>query len=149
MTRTESGVAGRFIMGLSNKPIEKLSPIARSWLQTPQIRVSGGGPPYVWRGYSRDQRAFVLKAGRPDSGAVLKLEIAATQQSPLVNPAFVVKNWGRAGAQLQVDGRRIKRGKDFRFGHYHKLDGSDLIVWIQRETTKPTTISLSSVSVTE
>ncbi len=145
MTRTEGGVAGRFIMGLTNKPVEQLSPIARSWLQAPEIRVSGGA--FASLGYSRDQRAFVLAANRPGSDARLDLEVAATEESPVVNPVFVIKNWGRDGVRIGIDGRKIKPGKNFRFGHYHQLNGSDLIVWIKKEAAKPITISLSPTPV--
>jgi hypothetical protein len=147
MTRTEGGVAGRFIMGLTNKPVEKLSPIARSWLQSPEIRLTSGA--YTSSGYSLDQRAFILAANRPGSSATLELKITATEESPVVNPAFVIKDWGQSGARLKIDGRKIKRGGDFRFGHYHKLNGSDLIVWIKKEAIEPITISLSAVLVEE
>ena len=145
MTRTEGGVAGRFVMGLTNKPVEKLSPIARSWLQAPEIHLTGGA--YTSSGYSLNQRAFIMAANRPGSGATLELKIAATEESPVVNPAFVIKDWGQSGARLKIDGKKIKRGGDFRFGHYHKLNGSDLIVWIKKEATKPVTIILSAAPV--
>jgi len=47
--------------------------------------------------------------------------------------------------KLKVDGKKIKRGKDFRFGHRHRLDGTDLIVWVKKDSTKPIKILLSPV----
>lgn len=38
---------------------------------------------------------------------------------------------------VKFDGKNISRGKDFRFGHRHRLEGSDLIVWVKKKTTKP------------
>lgn len=145
MTRTKGGVAGRFIMGLTNKPIEKLSPIARSWLQAPEIRVSG--KIFTSAGYNRDQRAFIFESNRPGSGAKLELNIAAAKESPVINPALVIKDWGESGAVLRIDGKKIKHGENFRYGHYHKLNASDLIVWIKMEAAEPVTISISPTSV--
>jgi hypothetical protein len=143
MTKRQDGaLTGRFIMGLTNAPIEKLAAVARSWLQPPEIRAIGGD--FTAEGYSRDQRAFILAANRPDSGATLELNIAATEGSPLVNPALVIRNWGRGGAELRIDGKKINRGKQFRFSHYHRLNGSDLILWIKKEARKPMTVLLSA-----
>ena len=66
----------------------------------------------------------------------------ASDDSPVVNPAFVIKNWGREDAALRVNGKTIKRGKDFRFGHRHRLEGSDLIVWVKKSSIKPVRIKI-------
>jgi hypothetical protein len=133
---------GRFIMGLTNQPIEKLAPIARSWLQPPELEVINKA--YVSEGYSRDQRAFILS--KTSTGAeTLEFEIAASEDSPVVNPAFVIKNWGDSDAELRIDGRKIEGGRDFRFSHRYTLEGSDLIVWIKAEATRPIKLSLVSV----
>jgi hypothetical protein len=134
---------GRFIMGLTNQPIEKLAPIARSWLQTPQLRVKG--TTFRGEGYSRDERAFILSKTRSGGTETLEFEIAASEDSPVVNPAFVIKNWGRSDAKLKINGKRVNRGKVFRFGHNHRLEGSDLIVWVKAEAAKPTGFSLSPI----
>ncbi|MHC4365179.1 MAG: LamG domain-containing protein [Planctomycetota bacterium] len=131
---------GRFIMGLTNQPIEKLAPIARSWLQTPQLTVKG--TTFKSEGYSRDERAFILSKTGGGAG-MLEFEIAASEESPVVNPAFVVKNWGRTDAELKINGKRVNRGKAFRLGHNHRMEGSDLIVWIKTEATMPIEFSLS------
>ena len=132
---------GRFIMGLTNQPIEKLAPIARSWLQTPQLKAKGKA--FKSEGYSRDERAFILSKTGSGGTETLEFEIAASEDSPVVNPAFVIKNWGRTDAKLKISGKRTNRGKVFRFGHNHRLEGSDLIVWVKAEATKPIKFSLS------
>lgn len=50
--------------------------------------------------------------------------------------------WGNKNTELKTDGRKIKRGKDFRFGHRRTLEGSDLIVWIKAESTKPMKLAI-------
>ena len=46
---------------------------------------------------------------------------------------------------LKINDKEIDRGKKFRFGHRHALEGSDLIVWVKAESTKPVQITLSPV----
>jgi hypothetical protein len=133
---------GRFIMGLTDQPIEKLAPIARAWLQPPRLTVTGG--PFKSEGYSRDERAFIMSRTGKDDGE-LEFEIQASNDSPIVNPAFVIRNWGESGATLSIDGEQINRGKNLRLGHYRQLEGTNLIVWVKTEIMKPVEISLSAV----
>jgi hypothetical protein len=133
---------GRFIMGLSDKSIEKLIPVARSWLQAAELKILSKG--YRDEGYSRDQRAYIVTK-EFEKTADLQIELAASESSPAVNPAFVVKNWGPASASLRINGKKIERGKNFCTGLHHTLEGTDLIVWIKTESTEPVRISLIPV----
>ncbi|MHC4343365.1 MAG: LamG domain-containing protein [Planctomycetota bacterium] len=138
--RGDGSVEGRFIMGLTDKPIEKLSPLARSWLQPAKLKIISKG--FHSEGYSRDQRAFLLsrKAGKE---AGVEFELAASEESPVVNPAFVIKNWGEADVGLKINGRNVNRGRIFRFGYRHSLEGGDLVVWLMIESVEPVRILLS------
>ncbi len=69
--------------------------------------------------------------------------IAASKESPVVNPAFVIQDWGNKDLSLKINGREISRGKDFRYGCVEKLESSDLVVWIRYESMKPVEITLS------
>ena len=92
---------------------------------------------YSTADYDRAQRAFVLKNKKDSAATKLDFEILADDQSPVINPVFVIENWGQVGAYLRIGDRKLSRGKDFRFGHRHTLKGSDLIVWLGTEFTKP------------
>jgi hypothetical protein len=59
--------------------------------------------------------------------------------------AFVIKGWGESDVKLEIDGKEVERGKNFRFGHRNTLEGTDLIVWLKTESTQPIKFSLSSV----
>jgi hypothetical protein len=74
--------------------------------------------------------------------AALEFTLAGNSQSPVLNPAFIVKNWGAANVTLTLDGKPISRGKDFRFGHRQTLEGTDLIVWIETESHASLTFRL-------
>ena len=95
----------------------------------------------VDRGYDRGQRAFVVGClAKADSG--LQIKVAASEDNPVYNPAFVLLGWGAAGASLEIDGETLERGEQFRYGHRHGLDSSDLILWIEHEATRPFEINL-------
>jgi hypothetical protein len=135
---------GRFIMGLSDKPIEHLLGVARSWLQSPEVKIVGGA--FSYEGYSRNERAYILSKKVSGKSEALRFEIAANGESPVFNPAFVVKEWGEADAKLRINGKKIEQGKNFRVGLRRRLGGSDLIVWINTKSTEPVTIALIPVT---
>ncbi len=69
-----------------------------------------------------------------------------SEEAPLVNPAFVIKNWGHGRARVTVDGKRLRRGEQVRLGRRDTLEGSDLIIWIKTESTEPVQITVSPPS---
>ncbi|MHC4644545.1 MAG: LamG domain-containing protein [Planctomycetota bacterium] len=137
--RGDGSVEGRFIMGLTDKPIDQLAPLARSWLLPPELKVISKG--FSSEGYSRDQRAYLLTRQTQEQ-ASLDFELVADEQSPVLNPAFVIRNWGEVGVVLRIDGEHVERGKDFRFGQNRTLHGTDLVGWIRKEATKPVKVLL-------
>jgi hypothetical protein len=125
--------------GLTDKPKLEIVDVAKSWLYPPDVKVSDG---FKFNKYDDYERAFMLE--RTVSGEeTIEMDIPATDASPLYNPAFIIKNWGEAGASLEINGKEIPRGKDFRYGLRHTLDGSDLIVWLKYRSTGSTTVKLS------
>ena len=129
------------LTGMTDKPANELAPIARSWLKPPEPKVTGSG--YTSEGYDPPERAYVLACDEAGSPAPLGVTLTASKESPVVNLALVVKDWGEAGASLTLNGKPIPRGKDFRVGHRHKLDTSDLIVWIRIESDKAIYVTLT------
>jgi hypothetical protein len=140
MNRIDGGVEGRFIMGLTDKAIEKLAPLARSWLTPAKLHVEG--EQFSNEGYDRNQRAYVI--GKQSEGKpTLSLSLDGSSDSPIVSPAFVIKNWGEATALVEFDGKPIKPGKDLCIGLRRRLEGTDMIVWLKAEAVEPVRISLS------
>jgi hypothetical protein len=116
--------------GMTNKAVSELVPLAKSWLNAPRLKLACSGCSSV--GYDPTQMAYVVACGEP--GKSCKFELEASKDSPVINPAFVIKGWGESDVELAVDGKRIKRGKDFRFGHRYTLESTDLIVWVRTES---------------
>ncbi len=140
--RQDGALECQLIQGLSNKPIGEVLPLAKSWLQPAELKVEG--KTFRSEGYNRSERAYIL-SNTSGQAATLTFELSAGESSPVFNPAFVIKNWGDSSAELEIDGRRIKRGRNFRFGHRHSLEGTDLVIWVKTESTEPIQISLSPI----
>jgi len=143
---SQDGISRTWIMlnGMTNKPAGKLGPLAKSWLYAPKLKLNSGA--CASEGYDQAQRAYVLSCKGRNKPSILEFTLAANENSPVVNPAFVVKGWGNAGASLRVNGKKVTRGRDFRFGHRRSPEGSDLIVWFKTKSMQPITVSLSPVA---
>jgi hypothetical protein len=128
--------------GLTTKSAAELVPLARSWLSPPSAEISGPG--FESKGYDPTQRAFVIVRQSGSSASHLRLLLKASSESPLVNPAFVVKNWGDAEPKLTIDGQSVARGATFRYGFVSHLEGKDLVVWLATESTKPTRLEVAT-----
>lgn len=127
--------------GMTEKHPTELTTLARSWLNPPQLFLRSRG--YTNKGYDQAQRAYILECHDPAEKARLKFEFPASNELPLVNPAFIIKNWGNDGVTLQINRETIERGKAFRYGHVQTPQGTDLIIWIELEEKKHTDIRLS------
>jgi len=127
------------IYGMTNKPAVSLVKLAKSWIDPAKLKVKSDG--FVSEGYDFRERAY--KISSKNSSDVLEFELAASEESPLVNPAFVIKNWGGKDVTIKINGTKVKRGKDLRFGHRHTLEGSDLVIWLEMEAVKPVSLSIA------
>ena len=124
-----------------SEPITELTGLARSWSQAPELALKGSG--FGSAGFDRGDRAYQLIRSGAEGAEALACEIRASTNSPVVNLAMVVRNWGSAGATLQINGQPLPRGAQFRYGHRHELEGSTLLVWIHCDTTDPMTVQLT------
>ncbi|HEY6447863.1 MAG TPA: hypothetical protein VIY53_15485 [Acidobacteriaceae bacterium] len=111
-----------------------LLPLARSWLHAPELQHEGS----IYRsdGYDETQHAYVLtRTG--GAAAPLQLTLAASAASSLFDPALVIHGWGGGGAQLKISGRPVAWGRSNRMGYAEHLDGTDLVIWMKKQTTQP------------
>jgi hypothetical protein len=125
---------------MTAKPIAALVTLGRSWSQAPELVLKG--EEFRSEGFDRGERAYRLEARDAEADTALEFAVVASEDSPLVNLPLAIRNWGPLGATLELDGQPVARGKAFRYGHRHQLDGSTLLVWIERESTQPVTVRL-------
>jgi hypothetical protein len=139
---TDDGVTMIMLNGLTEKPAAALLPLAKSWLSPPRMDVIGDG--FAAAGYDPTQGAFVLsrRAGSASPGFAVVLN--ASEASPVVNPALVIRGWGPSTPRIEIDGRPSPPGAGVRAGHIHGLEGDDLVLWIRREAAAPIRITVSA-----
>jgi hypothetical protein len=124
--------------GFTNEDITTLVPAAKSW-QDPATLVNVSGAKS--HGYDKDQKAFVLTA----QGSKTTFTVDASAKSPMVNPCFVVKNWGSdSEAHLKVNGSRQKASAAFRQGVVRDTDGTQtLVIWLEIIADQKTSIEIA------
>lgn len=114
----------------------------KSWAFAPRVALKSKG--FQCHGYDLAERAYQLTKDKPSADGILELTLDASEDSPVFNPAFVVRDWHPRSLKLKLDGRQVPRGGDFRIGARPTLQGEDVIIWIRTKSTKPMTIELSA-----
>lgn len=129
-----------WIYGTTVDSPEKLADLARSWIKAPDLVLSSGN--FEFLGYDRSQRAYVLRvkeAGHPTS---LKAVLKANQEQPLHNLCLIIKDWGETDVKVLIDGKKQEKGKGFRAGNIRRMEGNDLVIWIENKSSKPVNIEI-------
>ncbi|MBW2675180.1 MAG: LamG domain-containing protein, partial [Deltaproteobacteria bacterium] len=131
--------------GMTDKSVKDLTGLAKSWISPPKARVISGK--YRSVGFDKEQKAYVVQATDACNPGALQLRFAASSKSPLVNPAIVVGNWPvGATARVEVAGKKLKN-KDIKLGVEHKLEGSNLVVWLRVESDEAIEIRITPASL--
>ena len=130
-----------YMYGLTTKPAAELGTLSKSWSSPAKLTVESGN--CASGGYDQYQRAYQLTCEKPGNPTELKITLNGGDSSPVLNPAFVIKNWGDAVPRVAVNGTSVPRSKACRLGIQRNLEGSDLVVWLKQESTKPITINLA------
>lgn len=132
------------LQGMTDKNADELVPLAKSWLQAPKMQISsdayGGGH------YDQSERAYLVEKIKPGNLSSCTFVCEASENSPLLNPAIIIKNWGNQSATLSIDGQNIMPGENFRQGIRKGPLGEDLIIWLRLERQKPVQISVGQLN---
>jgi hypothetical protein len=130
-----------FLFGLSDSSVEQLAQLDRSWLHPPNLKIEGDK---IAAAYDPGQRAYLLTGVPAGGGATqIKFTIDASESSPVVNPAFVIKGWGQLPPVVRVDGISPGEG-DVETGFIDNLSGTDLVLWLRKTGTSPTEVSITA-----
>ncbi len=125
-----------FLFGLTKNPISSLAMLDRSWLHPPGLKINGDAFTVT---YEPAQRAYLLTRHSPAvpmKRMKLELTVMASDRTPAIDPAFVIRNWGDGQANVRMDGTELPKA-EIRIGTVHRLDGTDLIIWIHRQAIRP------------
>jgi|GEM_PF-179850 len=118
------------LYGLTDQPVTHLVPLARMWNHPPELTDIEG---FSFEGFSRSQRAFMMTA----LDRKLSFSINGSITHPVVNPAFIIRDWGGNNAlRVLVNGEIIK-GENLRQGVTYDMDGSPMLaVWMKLTATE-------------
>lgn len=141
---TSNSVTKIMLDGLTDRPPAELVQLAKSWVSPPTMTVEAGD--FATTGYDPTQRAFVLERKGSSDGHSLRISLAASPDSPLLNPCFVVHEWGDSRPALKINGMSAAWNAKARYGLVDSIDGASLVVWVELHATTPTTLELSPVS---
>jgi hypothetical protein len=125
--------------GFTKDGIGSLLPLAKAWISPASIgEVSGAES----QGFDKTQRAFVFER----TGKSISFTLQASENSPMVNPCFVIKNWtGRDEAKVKLNGDPAESGKGFRQGVHYDTDGtSTKVIWLEQEASEPVSFEITS-----
>ena len=135
---TDRSMTKLMLNGMTNKPVGEMIPIVKSWSNPAEIVLTEGNYHAV---YTPEERAYTLVLS--DHPGRLAFTLKGNEDSPVVNPAFVIENWGNDEVELEVNGESVERGKDFRYGLRESLDNRDLIIWLRLEAEEDVTFSFT------
>jgi hypothetical protein len=138
---TNKSLTKIMLNGLTDKTAEYLVPLAASWSYPPVLEIKRGKG-FDNLGYDPATRAYLINYAQEDIPGRIVLKLGASNKSPVVNPAFVIKNYQVSDVDLSINGKKMKKKNNFRIGLTDTFEGSDLIVWIKLETIQPVTIAI-------
>ena len=118
--------------------VDKLVRLARSWQNAPELILKSDG--YQYNGYEIKQKAYILTktSGQKD----LHLSIKAGPEKPLLNPVFIINDFGKSNVVVKVNDKTLKQGEGFRIGYEETNTDIDLILWLKTESDKMMTLTI-------
>ncbi|MHC4171423.1 MAG: Calx-beta domain-containing protein [Planctomycetota bacterium] len=143
--------------------VKSLVPLAQYWENAPLIKVTGYG--YSGAVFDKSQKAYQIERRvrtidylvnrdddkKPNEDAEkVDLQVFASEESPLINPCFVINGWPEdARAKLYINRKEVAEGKDFRQGvetDWGDWDTkSSLVVWARCSSTETINFTIEQV----
>ena len=133
--KTEKTRTRIMLQGMTDRKASELVPLAKSWLQAPKMTIATDG--YSGGTYDQSERAYLVEKKDTSNLSPLMFGLQASKESPLFNPAVIIKNWGSQLSTLWVNGEKMIQGEDVKQGIRKGPLGEDLIIWIRLERQTP------------
>lgn len=131
------------LQGMTDKAAADLVPLAKSWLQAPVLKIVSGK--YTGGDYDQSERAYMIEKTNQDDVTPFSFALEASVDSPLLNPAIIIKNWGSQAASLSINNQPVAQGDNFKQGIRKGTDGDDLILWIKMDSKTPVKMILKKI----
>ncbi len=138
---TDNSVTKLMLNGLTPLSARDLVPLAKSWSYPPGLTLINHDG-FEDLGYDPSERAYQIAVTHNPPGSGLEFILKGDQESPVINPCIVIRNWGDIIPQITVDGEKDRTGKAARYGFRNAERGVDLIIWLQKEAESEVQISI-------
>ncbi len=125
------------LCGMTKGDINGIVRLNKSWSYPAEIVVNEAG---IDAEYRPEQKAYNIKINDDDK---VSFTLEGSNQSPVINPAFVIENWGANDVEISLNDKVLTKGKDVRYDHRHTLNSIDLIVWLKFEDEKKVSFSFT------
>lgn len=152
--RTDNTLEQVYLSGMTSAddPVKELVSLAWSWIAPPRLQMDEFEHGYKVLSYDPAQRAYIVpRTGRGPCALEFTLEEdedMAEFGAPMriINPAFIVKDWGHADVSLEVNSKPVRQSDHFRVGYEETATGTDLIIWLKMRTSEAASFSISPQS---
>jgi hypothetical protein len=120
--------------GLAEADPDVLVGLAKSWLQPPALETTSAGA-----SYDPAQRAYVVTGHRqgPFQGRFL-----ADPEHPVWRPAIVMEDRKSDHPAIELNGKKLVEGRQFRSGVVLGDKGYKTVIWIDEIITERTTLTI-------
>lgn len=118
------------LRGMTDKPIDSLMPLAKSWNNAPPIINAFGGSAT----FDKYERAYIFKTVDPLLKQ-LSFTVNATPSLPLYNLPVVIDSWNAASVSVRINNQLLKQGKDYRVGFVPELEENKILLFINTRST--------------
>ncbi len=129
--------------GMTDGTASDLIPLAKSWLQAPDLQVPDG---ITAARYDPTQRAYCVSLGKDDARDLLRFRLDCSPQRPAIHPALVIAGWNGGPVKVSLNGREAVAGKDFRAGLVTKVGTTELVLWLDLKTEEVLEITISKAA---
>jgi hypothetical protein len=113
------------LYGLTTSPISGLLDLAKMFNTPPKVSMERGA---ISSGFTTNDKSYGFTA----NASTISFTVNASVDSPLLNPCFVIRNWGAGDkAGLKINGVVQNEGPNFRQGKIIDTDGTyTMIIWV-------------------
>ena len=123
---TERSMTKIMLCGMTKGDIQDIIRLNRSWSNPAKISVTGA----KLAKYRPDEKAYYIFEVKE----MVNVELNGGPNSPIVNPAFVIKNWGSSEIEVTVNGTKKEIDKNLRIGYKNTLQSQDIIIWMKNDS---------------